>query len=165
VSSAGNFTLQPLGVIHTPHQNPELTPTQPCFARHIRGEIHLDGGLTEGLKGIHGFSHLHLVYLLHQAKPGPLVARPYLTDEPMGVFACRVAERPNTLGLSVVRLLAVEGNRLIIEDVDMLDGSPLLDIKPYYPKADRPEGAWGGWTEEVPPQDADHRGRRQPKHG
>ena len=152
--------LRFLGVIRTPHQEPGRTPIQPCFARGVRGEIQLDPALAEGLQGIEGFSHLHLIYHLHRAKAGPLVVTPFLVDEPKGVFACRHPGRPNALGLSVVKLVEVRGCSLIVEDVDMLDGSPLLDIKPFFPKADVPEGAWGGWTEQVSPVEAERRGRR-----
>ncbi|MBP1626830.1 MAG: putative cytosolic protein [Holophagaceae bacterium] len=155
-----SLSIHPIGVIRTPHKEAEKTPIQPCFAREIRGEIEVNPEFAEGLMGIEGFSHLHLIYHLHQAGPGPLVVKPFLTDEPTGIFACRYPERPNSIGLSVVRLLGVEGCRLQVEDVDMLDGSPLLDIKPYYPKSDRPEGAWGGWTEGVSPQEAQRRGKR-----
>ncbi|MBP1625656.1 MAG: putative cytosolic protein [Holophagaceae bacterium] len=159
-----SLSIRPIGVIRTPHKDQEKTPIQPCFAREIRGEVHLNPSLMEGLKGIEGFSHLHLIYHLHQAEPGPLVVKPFLIDEPTGIFACRYPERPNAIGLSVVRLLGVEGCRLVVEDVDMLDGSPLLDIKPYYPKSDRPEGAWGGWTECISPQEAQRRGKRGLTH-
>jgi tRNA (adenine37-N6)-methyltransferase len=152
--------IQPLGLIRTPHQDPAQTPIQPCFARGIRGEIQLDPHWAEGLMGVEEFSHLHLIYHLHRAAPGSLVVTPFMSDEPKGVFACRYPARPNALGLSVVKLVAVEGTRLVIEDVDMLDGTPLLDIKPYYPKADLPEGSWGGWTEHVSDDVAERRGRR-----
>ena len=159
-------SLQPLGLIRTPHQEAALTPIQPCFARGVRGEVHLDPAWADGLMGLEEFTHLHLIYHLHRVQPGPLVVTPFMSDEPKGVFACRYPVRPNALGLSVVRLVAVEGLRLVVEDVDMLDGTPLLDIKPYYPKADLPEGAWGGWTERVSDATAEQRGRRlEPSSG
>ena len=161
MNTRATIELHCLGVIRTPHQEPDRTPIQPCFARGIRGEVRLDPGLADGLKGIEAFSHLHLIYHLHKVEPGPLVVTPFMIDEPKGVFACRYPVRPNALGLSVVKLVDVRGCTLIVEDVDMLDGSPLLDIKPYYPKADVPERTWGGWTEAVNPQEAERRGQRQ----
>lgn len=149
-----------LGLIHTPHVELESTPIQPCFARGIRGEVHIDPSLAMGLDGIAEFTHLHLIYHLHRVEPGPLVVTPFMLDEPKGIFACRYPSRPNALGLSVVRLVAVEGCSLVVEDVDMLDGTPLLDIKPFYPKSDIPEHAWGGWLERVAPEEAERRGRR-----
>jgi len=112
------------------------------------------------LQGIEAFSHLHLIYHLHRVASGPLVVTPFMIDEPKGVFACRYPVRPNALGLSVVKLVEVNGCSLIVEDVDMLDGSPLLDIKPFYPKSDVPERTWGGWTEQVDPAEAERRGSR-----
>lgn len=159
---AASVELRYLGVIRTPHLEPDRTPIQPCFARGIRGEIQLDPVLAEGLKGIEEFTHLHLIYHLHKVEPGPLVVTPFMLDEPKGVFACRYPVRPNALGLSVVKLVGVEGCLLTIEDVDMLDGTPLLDIKPFYPKSDIPERSSGGWTERVEPGEAERRGRRLP---
>lgn len=160
MSDSSPIELRCLGFIRTPHQEPDRTPIQPCFARGIRGEVQLDPTLVEGLKGIEAFSHLHLIYHLHRAVPGLLVVTPFMIDEPKGVFACRYPARPNALGLSVVKLVEVRGCSLIIEDVDMLDGSPLLDIKPFYPKSDVPERTWGGWTEQVNPVEAERRGSR-----
>ena len=142
-----NVTLHSLGVIHTPHQDPDRTPIQPCFAGEVRGEVHLDPAYGEGLEGLAAFSHVFLIYHLHQAQAGPLRVKPFLRDELTGIFACRYPHRPNRLGMSLVKLVAVEGHRVLFEGADMLDGTPLLDIKPYYPKADGPDAAWGGWTE------------------
>ncbi len=156
-----NLPLRAIGLIHTPHRELDSTPIQPCFAENIQGEAEVDLELSEGLEGLSDFSHAFLIYQLHKAAfQGPKVT-PFLTDEPKGVFACRHPQRPNGLGLSLVRLLSVEGNRVRFSGADMLDGSPLLDIKPYYPKADRPEAAWGGWTEHLDPRDAELRGRRE----
>ena len=153
--------LHYLGFIRTPHRELDRTPIQPCFARGVRGEIQLDPALAEGLKGIEEFTHLHLIYHLHRVEPGPLVVTPFMLDEPKGIFACRYPVRPNALGLSVVRLVGVDGCSLMVEDVDMLDGTPILDIKPFYPKLDVPEHAWGGWTERVDADEAERRGTRR----
>lgn len=111
--------------------------------------MQLEPGLEEGLEGLETFSHIFLVYHLHRAKPGPLRVRPFLAETLKGVFGCRYPHRPNALGLSLVRLVAVHGRQVVFAGADMLDGSPLLDIKPYVPNFDRPETAWGGWTERV----------------
>lgn len=161
MNGSGSITLHRLGVIRTPHQVLDQTPIQPCFARGIRGEIHLDPALAEGLQGIEAFSHLHLIYHLHQAAPASLVVTPYLIDEPKGIFACRFPARPNALGLSLVKLVHVDGCRLVVEDVDMLDGTPLLDIKPCYPPADFPGEASAGWLNQVDPAEAMQRGTRK----
>jgi len=156
-----DLKLQPLGLIRTPHQVLDRTPIQPCFAEGIRGEIHLAPAYAEGLEGLDAFSHAFLIYHLHCAEPGPLRVKPFLLDELKGIFACRYPHRPNALGLSLVRLVAIEGLRVIFEGADMLDGTPLLDIKPFYPKADRPDAAWGGWTEQLDPAEARRIGSRQ----
>ena len=153
--------LQPMGLIRTPHQVPDQTPIQPCFAEGIRGEIHLDPAYAEGLEGLEAFSHVFLIYHLHRAEPGPLRVKPFLLDESKGIFACRYPHRPNALGLSLVRLVAIKGSTVVFEGADMLDGTPLLDIKPYYPQADRPDSAWGGWTEQLDPVEARRIGSRQ----
>ncbi len=160
MSDLGSMELRYLGVIRTPHQELERTPIQPCFARGVQGEVQLDPTLAEGLKGLEEFSHLHLIYHLHRVVPGPLVVTPFMIDEPKGIFACRYPARPNAIGLSLVKLVRVEGYRIIVEDVDMLDGSPLLDIKPCYPPADFPEGVSAGWLDRVDPAEASRRGRR-----
>ena len=158
------LALQALGLIRTPHQDPDRTPIQPCFAEGALGELHLDPAFAAGLEGLEAFSHAFLVYRLHRAEPGPLRVKPYLSDTPTGIFACRYPHRPNALGLSLVRILSVEGTRVVFEGADMLDGSPLLDIKPYYPKADCPEAPWGGWTESLDPERARRIGsRREPE--
>jgi len=143
------ISLRALGVIRTPHQHPDATPIQPCFADGTLGEVLLDPDLAEGLEGLETFSHAFLLYHLHRAQPGPLKVKPFLATTLKGVFGCRHPRRPNALGLSLVRLVAVKGNRVVFAGADMLDGSPLLDIKPYFPDADRPDAAWGGWTEHV----------------
>jgi tRNA-Thr(GGU) m(6)t(6)A37 methyltransferase TsaA len=153
--------LAPLGIIHTPHQDPEQTPIQPCFAQGVLGEVHLDPAYAAGLEGLEAFSHIFLIYHLHQAQLGPLVVKPYLSEVPKGVFACRYPHRPNALGMSLVRLVGIDGTRIAFEGADMLDGTPLLDIKPYYPNADHPEAAWGGWTEHLDPEETQRIGSRQ----
>jgi tRNA (adenine37-N6)-methyltransferase len=160
MSEPPDIPLRPLGVIHTPHRDLDRTPIQPCFAEDVLGEVELEPGLAEGLDGLETFSHAFLVYHLHRASPGPLRVKPFLAETLKGVFGCRHPQRPNALGLSLVRLVAVHGDRVVFAGADMLDGSPLLDIKPYFPNADRPETAWGGWTEHVERQRARRIGSR-----
>ncbi len=159
--SLPDVTLQALGIIRTPHQDPSQTPIQPCFADAVRGEVRVDPAFQDGLDGLSDFTHAFLLYHLHQAEAGALRVKPFLLDALKGVFACRYPHRPNRLGMSLVRILSVEGNRVAFEGADMLDGTPLLDIKPYYPKADCPAAAWGGWTEYLATADAQRIGSRQ----
>ena len=133
------------GSIRTPFTTVEGTPIQSVSAVGVAGWIDLEPGLVDGLDDIEGFSHLILLYHLHRAAPARLTVTPFLDDRPHGIFATRSPTRPNALGLSTVRLLGIAGARLDILDVDMLDGTPLLDIKPYVPAFDDRADARIGW--------------------
>ncbi len=102
---------------------------------------------TQGLKDLDGFSHVILLYHFHLAKPSSLMAKPYMDDEAHGIFAVRAPARPNPIGVSVVRLLRLEENVLHVQDVDIIEGTPLLDIKPYVPEFDVRDVEKIGWLE------------------
>jgi tRNA-Thr(GGU) m(6)t(6)A37 methyltransferase TsaA len=153
-------TFTPIGVIHSDHLEPEQTPIQPFFAKGCPGTAEVFPEYAEGLKDIDGFSHLILLYHFHKSSPPSLVVRPFLDNVDHGIFATRHPCRPNAIGLSVLRLIRREGMLLFLEDVDVLDGTPLLDIKPFFPKYDAPEEARAGWTENIPAEIALERGRR-----
>lgn len=135
-----SLTLRPLGVVRSPFQEPEGGPIQPSGARGVAGEALIFPEYAEGLRDLEGFSHLVLLYHFHRCSKVQLTVVPFLDQQARGVFATRAPVRPNHLGLSVVRLKAVQGNTLLLEDVDILDGTPLLDIKPYVPEFDQPAG-------------------------
>lgn len=118
----------PIGVIQTPFQEMRGMPIQAIGGQGVEGTILLDPAYAEGLRDIEGFSHLILLYHLHQMTQAQLVVTPFLDSQPHGIFATRGPKRPNAIGLSTVRLLRVEKNVLYIQDVDMLDGTPLLDL-------------------------------------
>jgi tRNA-Thr(GGU) m(6)t(6)A37 methyltransferase TsaA len=139
------ITLHAIGVIHTPFTRPEDTPIQGCLARESRGTVELDPAYAAGLQDIAGFSHLVLLYCFHRAAGYDLLAKPFLDKDKKGIFATRYFRRPNPLGLTVVRLLGVKENVLEVAEVDMLDGTPLLDIKPYVPRFDARAEARDGW--------------------
>jgi len=139
------LTLKPIGVIHSPYKTKEEIPIQGRFKPEVTGEIEVFEEYEEGLKDIEGFSYLIILYWFHRAGKPSLLVRPYLDDNPHGVFATRYPARPNPIGLSVVRLLGREGNVLRIAGVDVLDGMPLLDIKPCVSQFDRREGTRIGW--------------------
>ncbi len=143
------IVYQPIGVINSPHKTREGMPIQASGARGIRGAVKIFPEYREGLKDLDGFSHIILLYHFHRTREKTLVVTPFLDDEPRGVFATRSPNHPNAIGLSIVRLLAVEHLRLRIEDVDILDGTPLLDIKPYVPAFDHREAARTGWLEKT----------------
>jgi tRNA-Thr(GGU) m(6)t(6)A37 methyltransferase TsaA len=138
---------KPIGVIHSPFKEPKGTPIQPAGAKGINGTVEIFPEYAEGLKDIEGFSHIILLYHFHLSKGSELMAKPYMANEAHGVFAMRGPSRPNPIGMSVVRLVKVEGNTLHIQDVDIVDGTPLLDIKPYVPEFDIREVERIGWLE------------------
>ena len=139
----------PIGIVHSPFQQLEGMPIQPAGAAKTRGSIELLPEFAAGLQDIEGFSHLILLYHFHQVQETQLLVTPFLDSRPHGIFATRAPKRPNPIGLSVVKLLGRTGNILHIEQVDLLDGTPLLDIKPYVPEFDRPRAARVGWLEQA----------------
>jgi tRNA (adenine37-N6)-methyltransferase len=141
------ITFQPIGVIRTPFERPEGMPVQPTAGLGIRGTIELDPAYAEGLADLEGFSHLILLYHFHRVGEARLTVVPFLDDRPHGLFATRSPARPNPIGLSTVRLVGISGSTLDIEDVDILDGTPLLDMKPYVAPLDDRPGARIGWYE------------------
>lgn len=150
----------PIGVIRSEHRQPGQTPIQPIYAAGCRGRVELRPELAGGLEDLTGFSHVYLIYHLHRAGAPRMRVKPFLQEIERGVFATRAPNRPNPIGLSLVRLLGREGATLHVEGIDVLDGTPLLDLKPYSPRYDAVENARGGWTEEVDDETAQERGRR-----
>jgi tRNA-Thr(GGU) m(6)t(6)A37 methyltransferase TsaA len=138
---------KPIGVIHSPFKEPQGIPIQSAGAQGIDGTVELFPEYTEGLKDVEGFSHLILIYHFHLSKESPLKVKPYMDNKVHGVFAMRGPSRPNSIGISIVRLVRVEGNLLHIQDIDIVDGTPLLDIKPYVPEFDIREVEKTGWLE------------------
>lgn len=125
-----------IGIIHTPFQVSAGTPVQSACANGACGTVEVYPEYAEGLRDLEGFERIWLLYHLDRATAPQLVTHPYLDDQPHGIFATRSPARPNHIGLSPVRLLRVEGALLHVADVDMLDGTPLLDIKPYVAEFD-----------------------------
>ena len=137
---------EPIGVIRSPFSEPKGMPIQAAYASGTQGHIEMQPQYESGLKDLEGFSHLFLLYHFHHSSGYSLTVQPFLDRSPRGVFATRAPKRPNSIGLSVVRLRRIEGRTLHIEDVDILDGTPLLDIKPYVPQFDsRDEPVTIGW--------------------
>ncbi|KZX15399.1 tRNA (N6-threonylcarbamoyladenosine(37)-N6)-methyltransferase TrmO [Methanobrevibacter filiformis] len=129
-----NIEFKTIGIIETPFNEIEGMPIQPNGANGVKGKIYLNKEFKEGLKDIESFSHLTLTYFLHEIKDYSLLVKPFLDDNTHGIFATRSPKRPNPIGISVVRLNSVKDNVLIISNVDMLNKTPLLDIKPYVPQ-------------------------------
>jgi tRNA-Thr(GGU) m(6)t(6)A37 methyltransferase TsaA len=140
-------TFTPIGVVHSPFKEPAGTPIQSRAGEGVDGTVEVLPEHAPGLRDLEGFSHVILLYHFHLSRVHSLEVVPYLDREPRGVFATRSPSRPNAIGLSVVRLLAVEGNLLRVRDLDIVDGTPVLDIKPYVPLFDSRDGAEVGWLE------------------
>ncbi|OZI12721.1 tRNA (N6-threonylcarbamoyladenosine(37)-N6)-methyltransferase TrmO [Bacillaceae bacterium SAS-127] len=141
------ITLEAIGTIYTPFTEAKGMPIQAVAAKEAEGYIELNEELVPGLKDIEEFSHLTLIYHLHLVTDISLEVKPFLDNQSHGVFATRYPRRPNKIGLSTVRLQRVEGNRLYISEVDMLNETPLLDIKPFVPQFDHRETDRIGWFE------------------
>ncbi len=154
------ISLRPIGIIRSPHTASEHTPIQPSFATGIPGKVEVDAAYEEGLADLDGFSHIWLFYLFDRTDAVRLTVKPFLEDVPRGVFATRAPSRPNPIGLSLVRLVRREGCALHIEDVDILDNTPLLDIKPYIVRFDTRDDARSGWLDRISETTAQQRGRR-----
>ncbi len=138
---------KPIGIIHSPFKKPQGMPIQTTAAKGIRGTVEIFPEYAEGLKDIEGFSHIILICHFHLSKKASLKVKPFMDNQLRGVFSTRAPSRPNPIGLSIVRLVGVEERTLLIQDVDIIDGTPLLDIKPYVPDFDSREDNKIGWLE------------------
>lgn len=138
----------PIGIIHTPFKSAEGTPIQPKASNNAKATIEIFPPYVEGLKDLEGFSHLILLFHLHKIKHSNLTPTPYMDTVPRGVFATRAPARPNPIGFSIVELEKVDGNRLYIQQADMLDETPLLDIKIFVPGFEPSGNVRIGWLED-----------------
>jgi tRNA-Thr(GGU) m(6)t(6)A37 methyltransferase TsaA len=150
---------QPIGVIHSPFTSLEGMPIQPSRGRGVQATVEIYSQFEEGLQDLEGFSHITLLCHLHRAKKYRLKVVPFLDTEMRGLFATRAPSRPNPIGLSVVRLIRIDKNILSIQDVDILDGTPVLDIKPYVHEFDEREDLRIGWLERARKRRAKSDGR------
>ncbi len=137
-----------IGLIHSPYKRVKGTPIQPTGAKDVEGKVELFSEYSEGLKDLEYFSHIILIYQFHLSKGGGLLVKPYMDNNFRGVFATRAPRRPNPIGISIVRLDKIVDNILYIRDIDIIDGTPLLDIKPYVPKFDMRNVKSIGWLED-----------------
>jgi tRNA-Thr(GGU) m(6)t(6)A37 methyltransferase TsaA len=143
-----NIIYKPIGIIHSPFNKDEKVPIQPPRAKGIKGTIKLKNKFVDGLKDLDGFSHIILLYHFHLSENYSLSVVPFLDNKPRGVFATRAPRRPNAIGLSVVKLIEIEKKVLFIENVDIVDETPLLDIKPYIREFEDPGELKIGWLED-----------------
>lgn len=142
-----NFSVTPIGYLETPFETVAHMPIQPSVIASSQGKAILYHEFAAGLKDLDGFSHIILLFLLHKIEGYQLEVVPFMDDVPHGVFATRSPKRPNRIGMSIVRLERIEDNIIYFKGVDMLNGSPLLDIKPYYSYFDNREDVRNGWLE------------------
>lgn len=136
---------KPIGIIHSPFKEPIGTPIQPTAGKNIEGTVEVFQEYADGLEDLDGFSHIILLYHFHLCGEAKLKVKPFMDDNEHGIFAIRGPARPNPIGISVTRLLKVEGNILHIRDIDILEGTPLLDIKPFVPEFDVKQEVKTGW--------------------
>jgi len=139
------ITYEPIGVIRSPFKNIKGVPIQSIGAKGIAGTVEIEPKYVEGLKDLESFSHIILIYHFHLSKGYSLRVKPFMDDTLRGVFATRAPRRPNPIGISIVRLVGIEGCTLHIEDVDVIDNTPLLDVKPYVPRFDARKVERTGW--------------------
>ncbi len=149
--------FEPIGLIRTPFNSREDMPIQSRAASGIKGTVEILDKYKEGLADLSGFSHIYLIYFFHRSEGYKLKVKPFLEDELRGLFATRAPNRPNMIGLSIVKLTETKDNTLRIENCDMLDGTPLLDIKPYVPDFEKPESVRIGWLEGKSGRAEEHR--------
>ena len=144
-----DIRFSPIGIIHTPFEDLKGMPIQPSGAKDVKGTIEVFTEYEQGLNDIEGFSHLILLYHFNKSTGFDLMVTPFLDREKRGVFSTRAPRRPNPIGLSIVEVLGREKNRVFIRGIDVLNQTPLLDIKPYVPKFDIKEVTASGWLEKT----------------
>jgi len=158
--SRPTVSFTPIGVIYSEHRVAEKTPIQPVYASACTGTVEVFPEYAEGLDDLDGFSHIYLLYHFNRAAPVKLKVRPFLQNVERGVFATRAPCRPNGVGMSIVRLVRREGAVLHVQGLDVLNETPLLDIKPYITRFDCIQTERNGWQDEVSETDAQQHGKR-----
>jgi tRNA-Thr(GGU) m(6)t(6)A37 methyltransferase TsaA len=142
-----SISITPIGIIETPFDDLKGMPIQPSGADKIQGTIIIDKEYEEGLSDLEGFSHIILLYHFHKSKGYNLMVKPFMDDQQRGLFSTRAPRRPNPIGLSIVQLIKIENNKISIQGIDVLNGTPLIDIKPYVPGFDAREVTKLGWLD------------------
>lgn len=142
-----NLILHPIGVIKSPYKKIKDIPIQGKFRQDVEAWLELEDKYAEGLKDLEKFSHAILLYYLHKSDKENILGKPFLEDVEHGIFAIRSPHRPNHIGLTIVKIKCIKKNKLYFTNVDMLDGTPLLDIKPYIKYIDSKDDAISGWIE------------------
>ena len=141
------ITYKPIGIIHSPFLSADGMPIQPTSNTSKPGTLEIFPEFIEGLKDLDGFSHLYILYHFHKQQQSKLTVTPFLDSQPHGVFSTRAPSRPNPIGLSLVKLIRVENNMVYVDQIDVLNYTPLLDIKPYIPDFEHHQDVRVGWLE------------------
>ncbi|MBT4285847.1 MAG: tRNA (N6-threonylcarbamoyladenosine(37)-N6)-methyltransferase TrmO [Deltaproteobacteria bacterium] len=144
------ITFTPIGTVHSPHKDLKNMPIQPKGAKGIEGHVLINESFVEGLSDLDGFSHVYLIYHFHAATRVEMKVIPFMDKVERGIFSTRSTLRPNHIGLSIMELLEVEGNKVLLKGMDILDGTPVLDIKPYIANFDKVEKSQSGWMQASP---------------
>jgi len=139
--------MRPIGIIHSPYKQVKNMPIQGKFKPGVRAWIELKEEYSAGLKDLDGFSHVIIIYYFHKSEKTEIESKPFLEDNKHGIFAIRSPHRPNHIGLSVVKIEKIEDNKLHFSEVDVLDGTPMLDIKPYVKQFDARDNIVSGWLD------------------
>lgn len=154
------ITFKPIGVIRSGNTDKDKTPIQPAYAKGINGFAEIYPEFSDGLKDLEGFSHIYLIYYFHKETKTKLMVKPFLDNTERGIFSTRAPSRPNKIGLSIVELVGIEGNIIHLSKVDILDKTPLLDIKPYIFRFDKIKKSRSGWQCEIDERTVRLLGRR-----
>ncbi|MEA4856439.1 MAG: tRNA (N6-threonylcarbamoyladenosine(37)-N6)-methyltransferase TrmO [Solidesulfovibrio sp.] len=145
LAEAPDIAYRPIGILRSPFRDIQGMPIQPVGAIGVAGRVEVHADFAGGLRDLEGFSHVFLLYHLHRVTGYDLVVRPFLDNADHGIFATRSPKRPNPIGLSVLELAGVDGTTVHLRNVDVLDGTPVLDIKPYVPHFDVWQAGRVGW--------------------
>ncbi|MBF0299495.1 MAG: tRNA (N6-threonylcarbamoyladenosine(37)-N6)-methyltransferase TrmO [Oligoflexia bacterium] len=149
MNTSTEVLFNPIGIIKTEFKNTVGIPIQFCFGRDHVGEVELYSQYVDGLKDLNDIQYIYLLYHFNRHSDYKLIVKPYMDETPRGLFSTRAPKRPNGIGLSIVEIIAIENNIIIFKGVDMVDNTPLLDIKPYVPKLDHVESNKNGWYDFV----------------
>jgi tRNA (adenine37-N6)-methyltransferase len=144
-----DIIYRPIGIIHSPFNNLEDMPIQPTSNTSGSGIVEIFHQFIDGLKDLEGFSHIYLLYHFNKMRQSHLIVIPFLDKEPRGIFATRAPSRPNPIGLSLVELIRIENNLIYVERLDVLNETPLLDVKPYVPDFEHLHNVRIGWLEQA----------------
>ncbi len=154
------IVYHPIGIVHSPHKERGKAPVQPIYADGFKGYLEIFPEFAPGLESLEIFSHIFVLFHFHQARSFKLKLVPFFHSTERGIFTTRAPERPNPIGLSLLRLEKIEGNRVYVNDLDILDGTPILDIKPFTRGLDSREKSRDGWVGRIDPEVAKEKGRR-----